>query len=79
MPLRVGFETWLRAEAARLSRTSGMGKAVAHIPTRWEGPILSADDGRIEMDGNPVENRSAEDQGPVRWTDPPDERPLCGA
>ena len=34
-----------------------MGKAVAYILTLWEGLILFAQDGRVEMDSNLVENQ----------------------
>lgn len=57
MPLLDEFEAWLRAQAARLSRKSEMGKALAYILTRWNGLTLFADDGRVEMDSNLVENQ----------------------
>jgi Transposase IS66 family len=44
VPLTDELEAWLRAQAARLSRKSEMGKAVACIPTRWDGLILFAND-----------------------------------
>jgi len=57
VPLLDDLKAWLRAQAARLSRKSEMGKAIAYILTRWDGLILFADDGRVEMDSNLVENQ----------------------
>ena len=57
VPLLDALEAWLRAQAARLSRKSEMGKAVAYIPTRWGGLALFAGDARVEMDRNLVENQ----------------------
>lgn len=52
-----GIEKDIRGQAARLSRKSEMGKAVAYILTRWQGLGLFAGDGRVEMDSNLVENQ----------------------
>jgi len=57
VPLLDELEAWLCAQAARLSRKSEMGKAVAYILTRWQGLGLFAGDGRVEMDSNLVENQ----------------------
>jgi transposase len=57
VPLLDDLEVWLRAQAARLSPKSEMGKAVACILTRWEGLGLFAGDGRTEMDSNLVETQ----------------------
>ncbi len=57
MPLLDELEAWLHAQATRLSRKSEMGKAVAHILTRWAGLTLFANEGRVEMDSNLVENQ----------------------
>ena len=46
----------LDAHAARLSRRSEMGRAVAYIRSRWDGLARFAKNGRIDMDTNPVEN-----------------------
>lgn len=56
-PLLADLESWLRAQAARLSRKSEMGKAMAYILTRWDGMTLFTEDGRVEMDSNLVENQ----------------------
>jgi transposase len=47
----------LRAQTARLSGRSDMGKAVAYLLNHWVGLTLFLDDGRVEMDTNLVENQ----------------------
>lgn len=56
-PLVAELEDFLRAQAARLSGRSDMGKAVAYLLNHWAGLTLFLDDGRIEMDTNLVENQ----------------------
>jgi len=56
-PLVAELEAFLRAQAARLSSQSAMGKAIAYLLNHWSGLILFLDDGRLEMDTNPVENQ----------------------
>jgi transposase len=56
-PLVAELETFLRAQAARLSGRSEMGKAVAYLLNHWDGLTLFLDDGRVEMDTNLVENQ----------------------
>jgi transposase len=56
-PLAAELEVFLRAQAARLSGQSEMGKAVAYLLNRWESLTLFLDDGRVEMDTNLVENQ----------------------
>ncbi len=56
-PLVAELEAFLRAQAARLSSQSAMGKAIAYLLNHWSGLILFLDDGRVEMDTNPVENQ----------------------
>jgi transposase len=56
-PLVAELEDFLRAQAARLSGRSDMGKAVAYLLNHWDGLTLFLDDGRIEMDTNLVENQ----------------------
>ena len=33
-----------------------MGQALAYLANHWEGLCVYLDDGRVEMDNNPVEN-----------------------
>lgn len=51
------LEVFLRAQAARLSGSSEMGKAVAYLLNHWDGLTLFLEDGRVEMDTNLVENQ----------------------
>ncbi|WP_375198230.1 IS66 family transposase, partial [Sphingobium sp.] len=56
-PLVAELERFLREQAARLSPGSEMGKAIAYLLNHWDGLTLFLDDGRVEMDTNPVENQ----------------------
>ena len=56
-PLVAELEGYLRAQAARLSGRSEMGKAVAYLLNHWDGLTLVLQDGRVEMDTNLVENQ----------------------
>lgn len=55
-PILADLRDALDGHAARLSRKSEMGKALAYIRTRWEGLTRFAGDGQVEMDTNLVEN-----------------------
>ncbi len=55
-PLVAELEAWLRAQRERLSRKSPMGEALAYFTRHWDGLCVFLDDGRVEMDSNPVEN-----------------------
>jgi transposase len=55
-PLVAELEAFIRAQRERLSRKSNMGKALAYLANHWDGLCLFLDDGRVEMDSNPVEN-----------------------
>ena len=50
------FFTWLKAQAARVSRKSDLGEAMAYILKRQDGFPLFLDDGRVDIDSNLVEN-----------------------
>ncbi|MDH2357705.1 transposase [Bradyrhizobium sp. SSUT112] len=50
------LKKFLREQAARLSPGSEMGKAIAYLLNHWDGLTLFLDDGRIELDTNPVES-----------------------
>ena len=49
------FELWLAQSRARVSAKSPTGEALKYIAKYWDGLILFLDDGRIELDSNPVE------------------------
>lgn len=55
-PLVDVFFAWLEAQAARVSRKSELGKAMAYMLKRQHGFRLFLDDGRVDMDSNLVEN-----------------------
>jgi len=50
------FFTWLAAQAARVSRKSDLGVAMAYMLRRQDGFRLFLDDGRVDIDSNLVEN-----------------------
>ena len=50
------FFTWLAARAARVSRKSDLGKALAYMLTRQDGFRLFLDDGHVDIDHNLVQN-----------------------
>ena len=55
-PLVDDFFTWLAAQAARVSRKSDLGEAMAYMLRRQDGFQLFLDDGHIDIDSNLVEN-----------------------
>jgi transposase len=55
-PILEALRAALDLHAARLSKKTEMGKALAYIRARWEGLTRFAEDGRVEMDTNSVEN-----------------------
>ena len=55
-PLIVDLGAFIATQRQRLSPKSKMGEALAYLANHWEGLCLYLDDGRIEMDNNPVEN-----------------------
>jgi transposase len=55
-PLVDAFFKWLEAQAARVSRKSELGKAMAYMLKRRYGFRLFLDDGHVDMDSNLVEN-----------------------
>jgi transposase len=55
-PIVDELKVWIRDQRARLSSKSPMGTALAYIANHWDGLCVFLDDGRVEMDTNPVEN-----------------------
>jgi len=55
-PLVEDFFTWLSAQAARVSRKSDLGEAMAYMLKRQDGFGLFLEDGRVDIDSNLVEN-----------------------
>lgn len=56
LPLVDEFFTWLAAQAARVSRKSDLGVALAYMLKRQDGFRLFLDDGHVDIDSNLVEN-----------------------
>ncbi|KGE01643.1 IS66 family transposase [Rhizobium sp. YS-1r] len=56
LPLVDAFFTWLSAQAARVSRKSDLGIALAYMLKRQDGFRLFLDDGHVDIDSNLVEN-----------------------
>ena len=55
-PLVDQFFAWLAAQAARISRKSDLGVALAYMLRRQDGFRLFLEDGHVDMDSNLVEN-----------------------
>jgi transposase len=55
-PLVDQFFAWLAAQAARVSRKSELGEAMAYMLRREDGFRLFLEDGHVDMDSNLVEN-----------------------
>ena len=55
-PLVDDFFAWLAAQAARVSRKSDLGKAMAYMLRRQDGFRIFLEDGRVDIDSNLVEN-----------------------
>ena len=54
-PILESLRTWLNAQLALVSRKSIIAEAIRYALTRWPGLERFLDDGRIEIDSNPVE------------------------
>ena len=55
-PLVDAFFSWLTAQAARVSRKSDLGEAIAYMLRRQDGFRLFLNDGHLDIDSNLVEN-----------------------
>lgn len=54
-PIVERLQSWLDAQLALVSRKSTIAEAIRYALTRWTGLAYFLDDGRIEIDSNPVE------------------------
>ncbi len=54
-PLIDALKLWLELQLPRLSARSKLAKAIRYALTRWTGLTRFLEDGRIELDTNPVE------------------------
>jgi len=56
-PLVAAFGDWLKQKRARISAKSRLGEHLTYIANCWGGLQVFLNDGHVEMDSNPVENR----------------------
>ena len=56
VPLLTELGTWLRQQLTAVLPRSPIGEAIAYTLKRWEGLCAYADDGRLEIDNNLIEN-----------------------
>ena len=54
-PVIEALEPWLRARLETISQKGKLAEAIRYALSRWEGLARFLDDGRIELDSNPVE------------------------
>jgi transposase len=54
-PLAIELEAWLRAQQARVSRKSEIGKAIAYALNHWKALTRFLEDGRICLSNNAAE------------------------
>src|SRR4029077_10415097 len=64
-PLLTELEAWLRAERARLSRSSGVIKPIDYMRKRWDGFARFVHDGRICLTNNVWEERHGCSPAPI--------------
>jgi hypothetical protein len=55
MPLVEELKRWLETQLATVSARSVVAQAIRYGLNHWQGLVRFLDDGRIEMDSNPVE------------------------
>jgi transposase len=54
-PIVEALQSWLQDQAPRISGKSPLGEAIRYMLRHWVGLVLFLDDGRLEIDNNPVE------------------------
>jgi len=54
-PLVEALKTWLQAQLERLPPRGGLAEAIRYALVRWPALCRFLDDGRVELDNNPVE------------------------
>jgi transposase len=54
-PLVSDLRSWLEAQLVRVSQSGKLAEAIRYALTRWTGLARFLDDGRVELDTNPVE------------------------
>lgn len=56
LPILTAMGTWLREQYVQVLPKSAIGKAIAYSLERWERLSAYVNDGRLNIDNNPVEN-----------------------
>ncbi|MBO6884556.1 IS66 family transposase [Chachezhania antarctica] len=51
------FRPWLEAQLSRIPRSSKLADDIRYTLARWQGLTRFLEDGRLELDTNPVENQ----------------------
>ena len=64
-PLVESLKAWVEAQLAAVSQKSTIAEAIRYGLKRWQGLICFLEDGRVELDTNPVERAIR----PVAMTD----------
>lgn len=54
-PIVEALHGWLQDHVGRVSAASGLAEAIRYALRHWPGLVVLLDDGRVEMDTNPVE------------------------
>jgi transposase len=54
-PLIADLKPWLKAQLARVPQSGKLAEAIRYTLVRWTGLTRFLDDGRVELDTNPVE------------------------
>jgi transposase len=55
-PIIAAFRPWLEAQLSRIPRSSVLAEDIRYTLARWPGLTRFLEDGRLELDTNPVEN-----------------------
>src|SRR6056297_421877 len=56
-PIIAAFRPWLEAQLSRIPRSSKLAEDIRYTLARWPGLTRFLEDGRLELDTNPVENQ----------------------
>jgi hypothetical protein len=56
-PIIAAFKPWLEAQLSRIPRSSKLAEDIRYTLARWPGLTRILEDGRLELDTNPVENQ----------------------
>ncbi len=56
-PIVTAFRPWLEAQLSRIPRSSKLAEDIRYTLGLWPGLIRFLEDGRLELDTNPVENQ----------------------